>query len=99
METLIRELESLRKRPQLTNNEVAGAMVAMTMRLRDLLDQRMIGIQAIASAVAMQPQIDVLKLHADFMSILKSHFESVQRIPGDLKDMAAGIKLAASDRS
>jgi hypothetical protein len=99
METLIRELESLRKRPHLSNNEVAGAMVAMTVRLGEILDQRIIGIQAIASAVAMQPQIDVIKLHADFMSFLKSHFESVHRIPSDLKDIAAGIKLAGADRN
>jgi hypothetical protein len=99
METLIRELESLRKRPQLTNDEVAGAMVAMTVRFRDVLDERMIGIQAIATAAAMQPEIDAFKLHDDFMGILRAHFESVSRIPRDLKDIAAGIKLAAAERN
>jgi len=98
MEKLIRELESLGKKQQLSNSEVTGAMMAMTVRFREILDQRMIGIQAIATAAAMQPQVDASKLHDDFMRILKSHFESVQRIPADLKDIASGIKLAAAER-
>lgn len=98
METLIRELESLREKPQLTTGEVVGVMLATAMRLKEVLDARMVGIQALATAVAAQPQIDVVKLHDDYLRVLKSHFDSTRRIPVDLRDVAASIKLAGTDR-
>jgi hypothetical protein len=98
METLIRELESLRQKPQLTNSDIVGVMLATTARLRDVMSERMVGIQAMAAAVAMQPEVDAVKLHDDFLNILKAHFESLRATPRELKDMAAGIKLAAAER-
>lgn len=98
MESLIRELEALRKRPQLTNSEFAGAMIAMAARLRDVTDQRMLGLQALVSAVAMQPHIDAMKLHDDFVNGLKSRFESLRLAPSELQDIAAQIKLVAAER-
>jgi hypothetical protein len=99
METLIRELESLRHKPQLTNSEIVGVMVATTARLREILGDRMVGIQALASAVAMQPEIDAARLHDDFLDILKAHFETLRQTPSELKDIAAGIRLAAAERN
>jgi len=98
METLIRELESLRNRPQLTNAEVAGAMMAMTVRFRDVLEERMVGIRSLAAAVAMQPNVDFDKLHDDFRKALVAHFESAQAIPTDLKDIASAIQVAGTER-
>ena len=98
METLIRELESLRHKPQLTTSEVVGVMLATAMRLKEVLDVRMVGIQALASAIAAQPEIDVMKLHDEYLRVLKSHFDSVRRIPVELRDVAASIKLAAAER-
>jgi hypothetical protein len=98
VEKLIREIEALRQKPQLTNSEVVGLMLSSTIRFREVLDDRMIGIQALAVAVAMQPQVDVLKLHDDYLSILKAHFESMRHVPVELKDIAAVIKLAATER-
>src|SRR5947209_1363099 len=97
MDALVRELELLRMKPQLTNDQVVGMMVAATVRFKEVLEDRMVGIQAIATAVAMQPSIDVTKFHEDFVALLEKHFES-PRIPTDLRDIAASIKLAGSDR-
>jgi hypothetical protein len=98
MDTLFRELETLRQKPQLTNNEIVGVMVATIARFREVLNHRMVGIQALAAAVAMQPEMDPQKLHDDFMTILGAHFESPRHMPSELIDIAAGIRLAAADR-
>lgn len=99
MEALMRELECLRQKPQLTNSEIMGVMLATTARLRAILSDRMVGIQAVAAAIAMQPEIDAHRFHDDFLGILRAHFESERETPSELKDMAAGIRLAAAERS
>ncbi len=98
MDRLIRELESLRQKAQLTNNEVVGVMLAATARFRDILDERMVGIQALASAMAMQPEVDAVKLHDDFLAAVTSHFESLRAVPHDVRDIASAIELAAAER-
>jgi hypothetical protein len=98
MDALIRELESMRETPALSNAKLIGGVVAAAVRMRAILDARMIGIQALATAVAMQPEIDPSKLHDDFIAILKANFETLRDAPSELRDMAAAIKLAASDR-
>ena len=98
MEHLIRELESLRSRPQLTDSQIVGAMIAAAARFKEILDDRMVGIESLATAVAMQPEIDARKLHDDFLAILRVHFDSIRRIPPELRDIAASIKLAEVDR-
>lgn len=77
---------------------MCGAMLATCVRFRELLDARMAGIHALAAAIAMQQQLDGQKLHDDFLAGLKAHFESIRNIPQELKDVAAGMKLAASDQ-
>lgn len=98
MDALIRELQLMGERPNLSNAKLVGGMVAAAVRMRDILDSRMVGIQALATAVAMQPEINASKLHDDFVVILKANFESLKETPTELRDMAAAIKLAASDR-
>ena len=98
MDTLIRELEMLRDRPDLPNTRILGAVIATAVRFREILDKRMVGIQALATAVAMQPQVDASKLHDDFLQILRSHYESDREIPCELRDIAAAITLAAAER-
>ena len=98
MDALIRELEAMRGTPDLSGAKLIGGVVAAAVRIRDILDSRMIAIQALATAVAMQPEIDAAKLHDDFVVILKANFASLRDVPGELRDMAAAIKLAETDR-
>ena len=98
METLLRELQSLRDKPDVPNARLVGAVIATAVRFRDILDSRMVGIQALATAVAMQPEVDTLKLHDDFLTIVRSHYDPTQSIPQELGDIALAIKLASGDR-
>jgi hypothetical protein len=98
MDALIRELELMRETPGLSNAKLIGGIVAAAVRMRAILDARMVGIQSLATAVAMQPEINASKLHDDFIVLLKANFESLREAPSELRDMAAAIKLAASDR-
>ena len=98
MDALIRELETLTQRPKPSPREAVGAMLAATMRFSEVLNERMVAIQALAAAIAMQPQIDVAKLHDDYLDTLKAHFDSRRSIPVDLRDIASSIQLAASER-
>jgi len=98
MDALIRELEAMRQAPELSSPKLIGAIVAAAVRMRDVLDSRMVAIQALATAVAMQPEINSSRLHDDFVVILKANFGSLREAPGELRDIAAAIKLAASDR-
>ena len=97
MDALIRELQALSERREIPDKQVVGAILAATIRFRDVLNNRMVGIQALATAIARQPQIDSSKLHDDFVIQLKQHFESMKAIPQDLRDVANAIKLAAID--
>lgn len=99
MDKLIAELEGLREKPQLTNSQVVGVMLSTVMRFRTVLNDRMVGIQALATAMALQPEVDALRLHDDFQRIMGSHFESERDIPSELRDIASAIRLAAADRS
>jgi hypothetical protein len=98
LEKLIKELEELRTQPNLSNNQVVGAVIAAATRFRSALDDRVLGMQALSAALAMQPEIDAHKLHDDFYGILNSHFDSGHGIPVELKDIAAAIKLARGGR-
>jgi hypothetical protein len=55
-------------------------------------------MQALAASVAMQPQLDADKLHADFLGLVKEQFGSARNIPMELRDLASAIKLAAAER-
>ena len=98
MDALIRELQSLSQNPQVSNAKVVGAVLASVVKMKDVLDARRVGIEAFATAVAMQPVIDPATLHEDFMAILAAHFESARHIPAELKDVASAVKLASADR-
>lgn len=98
METLVRELEALRTKPHLTNDQMVGVMLAAAIRFKEALADRTACVHAIATALAMQPQIDATKFHEDFAKILAAHFEPLPRIPQELQDMVASIKLVAADR-
>ncbi|HUI98713.1 MAG TPA: hypothetical protein VLY46_00675 [Usitatibacter sp.] len=98
MEKLIRELKELQDREDLTGNKIVGAVLAAAVRIRQLLEERSLALQALAASVAMQPGIDAEKLHADFLEIVKAHFRPARSIPLELKDMAAAIELAAAEK-
>ncbi len=97
METLIRELRAMTEKQAVSSQQLSGAILAVCVRFKDLLDARMAGIQALATAIALQPELDAQKLHDDFVHGLRAHFETVRNIPQELKDVATAIKLAASD--
>ena len=98
MDRLIRELESLASTPDVPNAKVLGAVMATAMRCRDILGTRMAGLQALATATAMQPGIDASRLHDDYLRILAGHYDSAEEIPQSLRDIALAIKLAAAER-
>jgi len=98
MDALVRELEALRAQPDIPNSKVVGAVLSAAMRIRDILEWRVAGIEALATAVAMQPGIDAERLHRDFLAVLKARFESMRHVPSELKDMAAAIQLVATER-
>jgi hypothetical protein len=97
MEALIRELEALSQKPDVPNSKLVGAVIATAVRFREILDARMLGFQALAAAVAMQPEIDPRKLHEDFLTLLGAQYESARDIPRELRDIASAIKLASAD--
>ena len=97
METLMRELNALKEAPAVTHQQLVGAVVAAAAHIDALLDERMVGIQALAMAVAIQPGIDAKRLHRDFVAILERQFDSSRPMPADLRDMASAIGLAAAD--
>ena len=99
MEALIRELETLRNRDDVPNARIVGAVIATATRCQELLHTRTVGLQALATAVAMQPGIDARKLFDDFMLALHAHYESTANIPTELKDLGHIIQLAAVDRA
>jgi len=82
----------------LAHLELDELLDAMLVRIREILEWRISGIEALATAVAMQPGIDAERLHRDFLAVLKARFESMRHVPSELKDMAAAIQLAASER-
>jgi hypothetical protein len=98
MDALVRELEALRAQPDIPNSKVVGAVLSAAMRIRDILEWRIAGIEALATAIAMQPGIDAARLHRDFLEVLKARYESMRHVPNELKDMAAAIQLAATER-
>lgn len=97
METLMRELNALKDAPAVTHQQLVGAVVAAASRIDALLDERMVGIQALAMAVAMQPGIDANRLHRDFLAILERQFDPARPMPEDLRDMVTAIGLAAAE--
>jgi hypothetical protein len=97
MDRLIKELESLASKPDVPNAKVVGAILATATRCRDILSTRMVGLQALATATAMQPKIDALRLHDDFLRIVGAHYNSPAQIPEALQDIALAIKLAAAE--
>ena len=98
METLIRELNALQEAPVVTSQQLVGAVVATATRVDQALDERMIGMQALAMALAMQPAVDALRLREDFLAILERQFDCPSQIPADLRDMASALAVAAADR-
>jgi hypothetical protein len=98
METLIRELEALRSAPEVTHQQLVGAVLAAAARIDHALDERMVGMQALAMAVAMQPVIDAKRLHDDFVRILESQLGELGTVPADLRDMGSALRVAAADR-
>src|SRR5688572_5692700 len=98
MDRLIRELEFLAAKPDVPTAEVVGAVRATAMRCRDILSERMVGLQALATATALQPKIDALQLHDDYLRILRAHYDSNSELPDGLRDIALSIKLAAAER-
>lgn len=97
MEKLLKELEQLRQAPDLPNAKMIGALIATATRCKDILDARMVAVQSLAAAVAMQPQVDALKLHDDFLNQVKAHYGS-GNTPAELTDIALAMRLAAPDR-
>jgi hypothetical protein len=98
MDRLIKELESLAARQDVPTAQVVGAVMATAMRCRDILSARMVGLQALATATALQPRIDALQLQEDFLRILGAHYEPPNEVPDALQDIALAIKLAAAER-
>jgi hypothetical protein len=98
LERLLKELKELQEKPDLDASKVIGAVIASAVRFRQLLEERALGMQALAASVAMQPQLDAEKLHADFIALVKEHFGSARTIPAELRDLASAIKLAAAER-
>ena len=98
MESLIRELDQLKSAPSVTNRQLVGAVLAVATRVDKALDERMVGIQSFAMAVAMQPAIDAKRLQQDFATILGSQFDSLSRMPADLRDMVSALGIALADR-
>jgi hypothetical protein len=98
LEKLLKELKELQDKPDLDGSTVIGAVIAASVRFRQLLEERALGMQALAASVAMQPQLDAEKLHADFLGLVTEQFGSVRNIPLELRDLASAIKLAAADR-
>jgi len=54
-------------------------------------------IAPIEGALASQPGIEAAKLHDDFMRIAASDFGDPERLPSEIRDIAAAIRLAAAD--
>jgi len=98
MDRLIKELEALASKPDLPNDKVVGAVIATAMRCRDILSARMVGLQALATATAMQPTVDANQLHDDFLRLLGAQYEQPLEVPEALRDIALAIKLAAAER-
>jgi hypothetical protein len=98
METLIRELEALTSAPEVTHQQLVGAVLAAAARIDHALDERMVGMQALAMAVAMQPVIDAKRLHDDFVRILESQLGELGTVSADLRDMGSALRVAAADR-
>jgi len=97
VEKLLEELELLRRSPDLPTEKMVGAIIATAARCKDILDARMVAVHSLATAVAMQPQIDALKLHDDFVNQVKAHYAG-RHTPPDVTDVALTIELAAPDR-
>ena len=96
MDRLIKELELLAASPEVSNSKVMGAVVATAMRCRDVFHTRMVGLQALATATAMQPTMDAILLHDDYLKALRAHYDSPKEIPSELRDIALAIKLVAT---
>ena len=97
MEALIRELTALKNAQDVTNKQLVGVVLAAAARIDKALDERMVGIQAFAMAVAMHPGLDARRLHDDFVAILERHFASVGPMPADLRDMVSALAVVAAD--
>lgn len=97
MEALIRELTALENAPDVTNKQLVGVVLAAAARVDKILDERMVGIQALAMAIAMHPGVDARRLHDDFVAILDRQFASVGPMPADLRDMVSGLAIVAAD--
>lgn len=99
MEKLIEELKELQGQRELAGNKVVGAVLAAAVRIRQLLEERSLAMQALAASVAMQPGVDAEKLHLDFLAIAKAHLRPARHVPVEVRDMAAAIKLAAAEKN
>ena len=97
MEALIRELTALENAPEVTNRQLVGVVLAAAARIDKVLDERMVGMQAFAMAVAMHPGLDARRLHDDFIAILDRQFASLGPIPVDLRDMISALAVVAAD--
>lgn len=98
METLIRELSALTNARGVTYRQLVGAVLAAAARIDKALDERMVGIQAFAMAVAMHPGLDARRLHDDFAAILERHFAAIGPMPVDLRDMISALGVVAASR-
>jgi hypothetical protein len=98
LEKLIRELQDLQVKDEVSGNQVIGAILAAAVRFRQTLEARALASQALAASLAMQPNVDAAKLHADFLAIVKRRFPSEANMPVELKDIAAALELVAADR-
>ena len=96
MDRLIKELESLAAVPDVSSTKVMGAVIATAVRCRDVFNTRMVGLQALATAAAMQPTMDANLLHDDYLRALRAHYDSAKDIPNELRDIALAIKLVAT---
>jgi hypothetical protein len=98
LERLIKELQELQEKDEVSGNQVIGAILAAAVRFRQTLEARALASQALAASLAMQPNVDAAKLHADFLALVKRRFPSEAKMPMELRDIAAALELVAADR-
>ena len=98
MEALIAELRQLKERSDPAHAGIFGAILATAVRLNERWNAQSAGLEALVSALAAQPGIEAAKLHDDFMRIASSDFGDPERMPGEIRDIAAAIRLAVRDR-
>ena len=98
MDRLIKELEELANKPELPNAKVVGAIIATATRCRDILSARMVGLQALATATALQPGVDARRLHEDYLRILVAHYDTPKEIPEALQDIGLALELVAAEK-